>query len=90
MTTKLNFSAGYRQLADVFECLENSGLQPQADFGEDVTGTFAWFLSPQAVALLNRKNLSSWLFLKHNSQFRVKSIPWQGIEGLGVNLHLNI
>lgn len=90
MQVKKSVSAGYRQLGDVFEILENSSLEPDSDFGADVTGCFRWFLSPQAVKLLNKKNPSSWLFLKHNTQFTISNQIWQGIDGFGVNIQLKI
>lgn len=82
-TTNLPKSTGYLQLGSVFKCLEENQLD-SAEFGEDMTGYFTWYLSPRAIAILEKKRNQEWMFLKHSQQFNIKYERWQGCEGLGV------
>lgn len=83
-------SQGYRQLAAVFEALEKSKFKADEDFGANVVGCFCWYISPAGVAFLEKIALPAWLGLKENSQFKWNFQNWDGYQGQGVDIRLNL
>jgi hypothetical protein len=90
MPVQQTISPGYRQLADIFETLETSGLKADQDFGANIVTCFTWYLSPQAVAFLEKKHNAAWMFIKYNSQFIIKFEKWDGLDGKGASIQLNV
>ena len=75
MPVQQTISPGYRQLADIFETLETSGLKADQDFGANIVTCFTWYLSPQAVAFLEKSitPLGCLLSTILNSSLNLKS-----------------
>lgn len=83
-------SQSYSQLAAIFAALEKANLEIDNDFGANIAGSFCWFLSPRAVTYLNKRYISDWFAIQGNDRFIVNLEQWQGIEGKGANIKLNI
>jgi len=93
MPTKANshtLSQSYSQLAAIFGALEKANLEIDNDFGANIAGSFCWFLSPRAVAYLNKRYIADWFAIQGNDRFNISFEKWQGIEGKGANIKLNI
>ena len=62
--TKL--SETYHQLAKLFESLEAARFVAGTDFGENLSGCFQWFVSPECVHFLEERSFDFWNNLKNN------------------------
>lgn len=86
MSTKL--SESYAQLAKVFDSLEQARFEENKDFGQDVTGTFKWFISPAALYFLEKRSVEHWTCLKHNERFCWSLQQWHGFSEKGADISL--
>lgn len=83
-------STGYRQLASLFEALENARFKPDIDFGANVATCFCWYLSPAAVLFLEKINNPYWLAIKANQQFKCNFQKWDGYIEQGADIKLKL
>lgn len=81
-------SESYGQLAEVFNSLEEARFEENKDFGQDVTGTFKWFISPTALYFLEKRGVEHWTRLKHNERFRWSLQQWEGFSDKGADISL--
>lgn len=81
-------SETYAQLSKIFQSLEAAHFEEGRDFGENITGTFKWFLSPPAVIFLEKRSTPQWLQLKSNTRFKWGLEPWEGYTSKGAYINL--
>jgi hypothetical protein len=85
---KNQVSETYEQLGKVFKALEIAGFEEGKDYGENLTGSFKWFLSPPAALYLQKRFWADWEKLTTNNRLSCKSTPWEGYRELGFDINL--